>query len=404
MTYLPFVGKEAFTSFQDTTFLEKLSVEDLWFKKTPITLLWYRFATIPDPRRAQGRRHDLPLLLTLALLASCCGWNSYQAMHEWCIEFQEPLRIYLPFLSGHTPDASTFFRVFSNLDPECFEEVIYSWLDELSPIQDGEGIALDGKTIGASGLHIVAAFSHRAKRVLWQEGTETKGKELVVGADVLSHINLKNHIVTGDAMFAQRKICTQITRAYGGYVFTVKGNQEKLEEDIKVFFESPPWGSQIEIHTSLTRGKGRIETRTVEMSPDLASYLEFTGVTHVWRIKRTVRQKEKVSEEVSVGIARLFKPFDTAEYLNQYIRNHWGIENNLHRARDTLFSEDQCPIRKRNGPYIATALRNLVISVFNTGHIKNHKQAFRRFTVHPEQLFVFLGLQFIQETQKTMYN
>jgi len=366
--------------------------------------LWVRLASVPDPRRAQGRRHDLPLVLLLAILASCCGWNSYQGMHEWCVEFQDQLKTHLAFLSGHAPDASTFHRVFSNLDYEAFEEVVYAWLSEVSPLGVGEGIALDGKTIGSSGLHIVASFAHKAKRVLFQKGTDTKGKELVIGPVVLSNIPIKSHIITGDAMFTQVKICRQITDAGGGYVFTVKGNQEKLEEDIRIFFESPPFGACIETDTTLTRARGRIETRTVKISKDLNSYLNFPGVTHIWRIERIVKHKDEISTEVSVGIARLLSPFNTAYHLNQYIRGHWCIENNLHRARDTLFAEDQCPVRKRNGPYIMTTIRNLVISLFNKGAIKNHKQAMRRFTVHPEQLFVFLGLQFIQEKAQYMYN
>lgn len=404
MLYRVLYEREAFASSKNTTFLDELSYTDLWFEKTPITLLWMRLSSVPDPRRAQGRRHDLSLLLTLALLASCCSWNSYQAMHEWCVEFQNQIKTHLPFLAGHTPDASTFHRVFSNLDYEAFEEVIYAWFAEVSPLEAGEGIALDGKTIGSSGLHIVASFAHKAKRVLWQRGTDTKGKELVIGPEVLSRIPLMDHIVTGDAMFTQVKICKQITESGGGYVFTVKGNQEKLEEDIRIFFESPPWGVLIEINTTVTRARGRIETRTIEMSQGLNSYLEFPGVTHIWRITRTVKHKGEISQEVSVGIARLLESFNTASYLNRYIRQHWSIENNLHRARDTLFAEDQCPIRKRNGPYVATTIRNLVIALFHKGHIQNHKQAMRRFTVHPEQLFVFLGLQFIQQNSKFMYN
>lgn len=402
--YRALVEKEAFASFKNTTFLEELSIENLWFEKTPITLLWIRLASVPDPRRRQGRCHDLPLLLTLAVLATCCGWNSYQAMHEWCVEFQDQLRIHLPFLSGHTPDASTFHRVFSKLDSGAFEEVIYSWLDMVRPLQVGEGIAIDGKTIGSSGLHIVSSFAHQAKRVLFQKGTTTKGKEIVLAPEILTHIPVKQHVVTGDAMFTQTKICNQITKQGGGYVFTVKGNQEKLEEDIRVFFDNPPWGARIETDTTVTRTRGRVETRTVELSQDLNSYLEFPGVTHVWRITRSVKRKDQTSTEGAVGIARLLEGYNTATHVNRYIRSHWSIENNLHRARDTLYQEDSCPIRKGNGPYVMTTIRNLVISLFNKGHITNHKQAMRRFTVHPEQLFVFLGLHFIQANQTSMYN
>jgi hypothetical protein len=41
------------------------------------------FAAIPDPRRAQGRRHRLSVVLALAAGASLCGMQGYQAMAEW---------------------------------------------------------------------------------------------------------------------------------------------------------------------------------------------------------------------------------------------------------------------------------------------------------------------------------
>jgi hypothetical protein len=41
------------------------------------------FAHIPDPRRAQGRRHRLPTVLAIAAAASLCGMRGYKAMSDW---------------------------------------------------------------------------------------------------------------------------------------------------------------------------------------------------------------------------------------------------------------------------------------------------------------------------------
>jgi predicted transposase YbfD/YdcC len=120
------------------------------------------------------------------------------------------------------------------------------------PQEKGEGIALDGKTISGTGIHIVAAFTHKLQSVLFEVGADTKGKELVIGPEVLSNISLKEHIVTGDAMFAQRKICEQIVNGEGGYVFTVKGNQAYVEEAIKLYFADTPWRASIERQKMVT--------------------------------------------------------------------------------------------------------------------------------------------------------
>lgn len=88
---------------------------------------------ISDPRRAQGRRHDLPTILTLAILSICCGGESFQAMHEWSVNYQDMLLKYVPFLSGHTPNGATFHRVFVKLDCDVFEEIVGKWLQSVVP-------------------------------------------------------------------------------------------------------------------------------------------------------------------------------------------------------------------------------------------------------------------------------
>ncbi|MGH8510860.1 MAG: transposase family protein, partial [Gammaproteobacteria bacterium] len=41
------------------------------------------FADIPDPRRAQGRRHPLPVVLAIAAGAILCGMRGYKAIADW---------------------------------------------------------------------------------------------------------------------------------------------------------------------------------------------------------------------------------------------------------------------------------------------------------------------------------
>ena len=41
------------------------------------------FAEIPDPRRAQGRRHPLPTVLAIAAGATLCGMRGYKAIADW---------------------------------------------------------------------------------------------------------------------------------------------------------------------------------------------------------------------------------------------------------------------------------------------------------------------------------
>lgn len=370
-------------------------------KPTPVYSLWSFLATIPDPRRAQGRRHSLPIVLLLAVFALCCGSNSYEAMEDWAKNYQSILSQQFPFASGHTPDAATFHRVFARLNVGEFEEILRTWMETIMPIEKGEGIAIDGKTISGTGVHVVAAFSHTLCSVLFEMGTDVKGKELVVGPQVLSTIALKDHVITGDAMFTQKKICEQIMANGGGYVFTVKGNQASMEQAIRLYFTDLPFKAHVQSNTTMTRHKGRVEKRTVVMSQELNEYINWPGLTHVWQCTRERKEKGKTTTEIAVGIASLPVSYATAEKLNQYIRGHWGIENRLHRQRDVIFDEDKSSIRKGTAPQLMAALKNIVINIFHRAAVRSFPTAFRRFAAKPEELFTFLGLDSL--TTQYMY-
>ena len=378
-------------------------------KPEPITTLWFMLHEIVDPRRPQGRRHDLPTLLTLAILAICCGQESYLAMHEWSVNYQEMLSTHVSFLAGHMPDAATFQRVFARLDKVSFEAVVGAWLQAVVPTEKGEGLAMDGKSLHGTGFHLVAAFSRVAKGVLFQMGTETKGKELVVGPDVLRHVTIKDRVVTGDALFAQRGLCDQIVKGNGGYVIRAKGNQEKLEEDIRVFFKDVPFGKQLQTYTETDRWKGQKEVREVSVSSDsqLLFYLNWPGLTHVWQQTKTVTKKDaegnpQTTTVVSVGIACIpqgIRQEDIAQQVYAYIRGHWSIENRLHRQRDMVFHEDHATIRRGNAPQIMASTKNIVLSLFHRATVRSFTTAQRRFAAHPEELFAFLGLNQVQKAQ-----
>jgi predicted transposase YbfD/YdcC len=366
-------------------------------KPEPVMTLWSTLHTVLDHRRRQGRRHDLPTILTLAILALCSGHTSYLAMQEWCENYQQKIKGQVPFLAGHVPNSATFHRVFASLDVIVFEEIVGNWLQAITPLAKGEGIGIDGKSLHGTNLHLVSAFAHVARAVLFEQGTDTKGKELVVGPEVLTHITVKNHVVTGDALFVQRTLCEQIEKAKGGYVFRVKGNQDTLEKNIRLFFTDLPFQATIQKQTTVDRWKGVKEERVVRVSddPQLLSYLSWSGVTHVWEMTKTVTKGRETTTTVSVGISRIpvsIQEGKIAEQISNYIRGHWGIENRLHRQRDVVFHEDNSTIRKGHAPQTMAILKNIVTSIFHRGTVRNFKSAMRKFAADPEELFNFLGL------------
>ena len=320
------------------------------FQQGNITSLWYFLHQVPEFRDKRGFKHPLPIVLTLSILAMCCGRKSYADIASWCDDYQETIRSEIPFLADHTPDPATFYRIFASLDAIAFETMFSSWVSVYAPSIPGDAIAVDGKTTAGDTLHAVAAFVHQARSVLFQEVTDTKGKEMVVAPHVIARIPIEDRVITADALHAQKKICETITKRRGGYCITVKDNQETLKNDMTTFFERPPFGSTIDKYTQTEKSHGRIEERHTEMSSDMTDYLAWPGLTHIWRITRTTTRRGKTTKEIAVGIARLLPKRNTIRHLSGYLRGHWGIENRLHRQRDVVFGEDHSTIRKKHAP------------------------------------------------------
>ena len=106
-------------------------------------------------------------------------------------------------------------------------------------------IAIDGKTMRASkdgdghATHVLSAFCAGLQSILGNEASRGKGMEIPDALKLLDQLDLKDKIVTGDAMFCQKSIVAKIAEKGGGYVFPVKDNQKNLRENIATAFNEP---------------------------------------------------------------------------------------------------------------------------------------------------------------------
>src|SRR6266581_63420 len=208
-------------------------------------------ATIPDPRRAHLRVHDLVPLLQFAVAALLCGCRSLYAMAQWGQERREDdpeLLVALGLRPGRSPSVATLHRVFKRLDVMAFEQALGEWLAR-SGIAPAEPLAVDGKTLrgvhgeGNPGAHLVSVYAPRARAVLAQIRTAAKGGELAATKEALAQVDLQGRVVMGDALQTQREVCTQIVAGGGDYLLPVKENQPTLLADLAAAFSPTGPGS-----------------------------------------------------------------------------------------------------------------------------------------------------------------
>ncbi len=90
-------------------------------------------------------------------------------------------------------------------------------------------------------MHPVSAFASEARIVLGQIKVEDKSNEIDAIPELLGPLDLKGAIVSIDAMGCQHEIAKTIQAGGADYCLCLKGNQPTHLEDVRLFFEQPPF-------------------------------------------------------------------------------------------------------------------------------------------------------------------
>lgn len=135
------------------------------------------FADIPDPRRAQGRRHCLATVLAISAGAILCGMRGYRAISDWAeaLGAKARRRFGCRYEKGRyvVPSEFVLRDVLVRVDPEQLNHALKRW-NEVYGAQD-ESLAIDGKTmcnaIDEQGhqTHIMSAIGHQTKTCYTQK-------------------------------------------------------------------------------------------------------------------------------------------------------------------------------------------------------------------------------------------
>ncbi len=255
------------------------------------------FATVPDPRRRASIAYPLPALLALAVTAILANQHTPLAIAAWAARQGAAALAPLGFADGRTPCQSTLHRAFAALCGERLAAALGAYFARgarADPTARGaQGVAIDGKAqrgrlrhqASGSPVHALTAFCHDHGVVLAQEaidrGPDKAEAELTVAPALLAQVDWRGRVLTGDALFCQRKLCRQVTRAGGDYLLLVRENQPTLLRDLALLFD-PPADLPARLPlldrraaTTPERGHGRThDRRHLVASTDLTGYLD----------------------------------------------------------------------------------------------------------------------------------
>lgn len=204
---------------------------------------------------------------------------------------------------------------------------------------------------------------------------------------LLATVDLRGTVVSGDAIFASRKLSLKILQAKGDYLWMIKENQIQMYQDIQTLFEPQPsrpgWSAppmDFRSATSFDKGHGRLERGRITVSSLLASYSEWPGLSQVFKLERErTNALGETEQEVHYGITSLPTSVATPKRLLGLVRGHWGIENGLHYRRDRTLDEDRSQLRMGHAPHLLALLNNTAIGLMARRGENNLPRAQRTF-------------------------
>ena len=352
---------------------KRISASD---EMTTASILEY-FAEIPDPRIDRARLHPLTSILALSLVAVICGADSFVAIEEFGLSKEVWLKTFLDLPNG-IPSHDTLGRVFAILDPASLADAFRSWMSSVAGLTRGGVVALDGKTLrrsfrerGSGFIHMVSAWSAQNRVVLGQVKTEEKSNEITAIPRLLDLLQIKNCMVTIDAMGCQKEIAKKIVDSGADYLLAVKENQPTLSADIVALFkesrQDPQLLASMDFHCTQEKGHGRKETRrcwTAPVADRVSQRAQWQSLQTLVCIEseRTVEGKTTVEQRHYI----CSRPSLSAKCALADVRSHWGIENGLHWVLDIAFREDDCRIRAGHAGENFAVMRHIALNLLKS--------------------------------------
>ena len=250
------------------------------------------------------------------------------------------------------------------------------WTAAVSRVSEDRLIAIDGKTLrgsfdkflGKKAIHIISAWSSGSQLVLAQLKVDDKSNEITAIPELLALLDLKGAVVSMDAMGCQKDIAEQIIGQGGDYPLGLKGNQSGTEQQVEMLFVHRGTNSS---HQDIGKGHGRIETRQCDVIDDPALLAGIDGwpklrsIVRIRSLRQDLSSGKEPSEEIRFYIS---SAGGSAEQFNTWVRQHWGVENKLHRVLDVNFREDEDRIRKGHADQNMAIVRHTALNICRLYH------------------------------------
>ncbi len=173
------------------------------------------FDTLSDPRRGQGKRHELSDVLVMIIMAILSGHQGLKGFARFAEANEKELTQILNLKHG-VPSYYAIRHIFLGLEEQLFAQKFAQWVKNYVPETADNYIAMDGKAIRATTqggntkhqnfVSVVSAFGHQSGIVYGMKSFEnSKAGEAGALRELVEQLGIKDKVITLDALHAQKK-------------------------------------------------------------------------------------------------------------------------------------------------------------------------------------------------------
>ena len=174
--------------------------------------------SIPDRRRAEGKRFDLATVLLYTILGMVAGANSYRQMHEFIRVHRQRLNEAFGLALRYAPSYTGLRDILQGVDPKALEAAFRahaSAITSTAPPREGlVAVAVDGKTLRGSfdafsdkkAAHMLSALRQADQIVLGHMMVGEKSNEIPTAPELIEALGVKGCVFTLDAEHAQKNV------------------------------------------------------------------------------------------------------------------------------------------------------------------------------------------------------
>ena len=379
------------------------------------------FDGVVDSRIKAKCKYSTKFIVVITFLAILDIRETWQEIADFAEDKKDFLSKFIEY-PDTLPVHDTYMRVFAKINSESLEKVIVSFLSECinkvvkenieKNSEDFDHLAIDGKALRLSGrkynyedkvpnCQLMHFFDVSNQQCIKSVVISEKTNEIPIAQQILPTLDIKNKIVTADAMNCQKKTVEVIINGKGHYVLAIKGNHSEFHQDIESHFKDKLDSikdTKDYYKMEIEKNHNQVETREF-FRVDADSFYQQDD----WlNLKSIVCYKKKIYHTLSGKNSCEYRYFisdlkDT-KLIALAIRGHWSIENQLHYPLDAFFHEDANRTMNKVANNNFSILRKMVNSLlvliapmFRNGSKMRTLKSFRsNYEKNLIRLFVFL--------------